>query len=151
MHPLYNILALKKAPLVSRSEIQIRFSDTDALGIVWHGNYIKYFEDGREAFSAEHSLNYLEMFNEGFATPIVKTLCEHKKPLKYSDVAIIETEFVNNPAAKIHFRYKIFCKSDGSLSATGETIQVFLDKNGNLFLNHPPYFENWKKKNGLLK
>jgi acyl-CoA thioester hydrolase len=52
--------------------------------------------------------------------------------LKYSDVAIIETEFVNNPAAKIHFRYKIFCMSDGSLSATGETIQVFLDKNSNL-------------------
>lgn len=142
---------MKKHNLISRSEIKIRFSDTDALGIVWHGNFIKYFEDGREAFSAEHGLNYLTMYNEGFATPIIKTLCEHKKPLKYSDEVIIETEFVNNPAAKIHFRYKIYFKSDNTLSATGETTQVFLDKKGNLFLNNPPFFENWKKKHGLLK
>jgi acyl-CoA thioester hydrolase len=74
----YNFLTLKKAHLISRSEIQIRFSDTDALGIVWHGNYIKYFEDGREAFSAEHGIELPSMYNEGFATPIVKSLCDTK-------------------------------------------------------------------------
>lgn len=148
---IYLFITLNQVPLVSRSEIQIRFSDTDALGIVWHGNFIKYFEDGREAFSQQFGLNYLEMYNEGFATPIVKTLCEHKKPLKYGETAIIETEFVNTQAAKIHFRYKIFCKADNSLAATGETVQVFLTKSGELFLNNPPYFENWKSKYCLLK
>lgn len=142
---------MKKHNLISLSEIKIRFSDTDALGIVWHGNFIKYFEDGREAFAAEHGLNYLTLYNEGFATPIIKSLCEHKKPLKYSDVAIIETEFVDSQAAKIHFRYKIYFKSDNTVSATGETTQVFLDKKGNLFLNNPPFFESWKRKHGLLK
>ena len=142
---------MKKQNLISRSEISIRFSDTDALGIVWHGNFIKYFEDGREAFSAQYGLNYLAMYNEGFATPIVKTLCEHKKPLRYSDVAIIETEFIESPAAKLHFRYKLFIKSSNELSAIGETIQVFLTRNGDLYLNNPPYFEAWKKKQGFLK
>ncbi len=142
---------MKKHSLISRSETKIRFSDTDALGIVWHGNFIKYFEDGREAFAAEHGLNYLTLYNEGFATPIIKSLCEHKKPLKYSDVAIIETEFIDSPAAKIHFRYKIFIKHTNELSATGETVQVFLDKKGDLFLNHPPFFESWKKKQGFIK
>lgn len=141
---------MKKHNLISRSEIQIRFSDTDALGIVWHGNFIKYFEDGREAFSAEYGLNYLTMYNEGFTTPIIRTLCEHKKPLKYGEKAIIETEFVDTQAAKIHFRYKIFFKSDNTLSATGETIQVFLNKGG-LYLNLPPFFENWKMTQGFIK
>jgi len=142
---------LKKHNLISRSEIKIRFSDTDALGIVWHGNFIKYFEDGREAFGAEHGLNYLQMYNDGYATPIIKSHCEHKMPLKYSETVVIETEFVATQAAKIHFRYKIFGNSGKSLSATGETIQVFLNKKGELHLNNPPYFENWKKKHGFLK
>lgn len=142
---------MKKPVLISRSEIKIRFSDTDALGIVWHGNYIKYFEDGREAFGAEFGLNYLQLYNEGFATPIIKSLCEHKMPLKYSETVIIETEFVDTQAAKIHFRYKIFGNNGKTLSATGETIQVFLNKKGELHLNHPAYIESWKKKQGLLK
>lgn len=142
---------MEKHKLISRSEVKIRFSDTDALGIVWHGNFIKYFEDGREAFSAEHGLNYLQMYNEGFATPIIKSLCEHKKPLKYGETAIVETEFINTQAAKIHFRYTIFTKGDNAVSATGETIQVFLNKKGELYLNNPPFFEGWKKKHGFIK
>ena len=130
-------------------DIRIRFNETDPLGIVWHGYYITYFEDGREAFGREHAISYLDVQANGFTTPIVKSVCEHKLALKYGDVARIETTFVNSPAAKMIFKYQIF-NTDNKVVCTGETVQVFLSLEGNLILNNPPFFEEWKSKMGLL-
>lgn len=130
------------------STIRVRFNETDPLGIVWHGNYITYFEDGREALGRAHNLSYLDVKAAGYSTPIVKSVCEHKLPLKYGDVANIETTFVNNQAAKMVFKYKIF-NPDGKVVCTGETVQVFVDEKGELALTNPKFFENWKKKLGL--
>lgn len=128
--------------------IRVRFNECDPLGIVWHGHYIKYFEDGREAFGRDHGISYLDVMNSGFSTPIVKSNCEHKLSLKYGDVARIETTIVDTPAAKMVFRYKIFDAND-QLACTGETTQVFLDLNGDLQLTNPPFFAEWKRKVGL--
>lgn len=127
----------------------VRFSEVDSLGIVWHGNYIIYFEDGREAFGKKHGISYLDVQAKGYTTPIVKSICEHKLPLKYGESARIETSFVDTPAAKIIFRFRIYNTND-QLVCYGESTQVFLDKEGNLVLNLPPFFEEWKQKVGLL-
>lgn len=137
------------AHLAVNHEIRVRFNETDPLGIVWHGYYITYFEDGREAFGRKHGISYLDVFDSGFTTPIVKSSCEHKLSLRYGDIAQIETTIVDSPAAKMIFRYKIF-DSNNEIACTGETIQVFLDKNGELQLTNPPFFEDWKRKVGLL-
>lgn len=130
-------------------EIRVRFNETDPLGIVWHGYYITYFEDGREAFGRQHGISYLDVHQYGFTTPIVKSVCEHKLSLKYGDVARIETTIVNTPAAKMIFKYTIY-DSKNEIACTGETVQVFLDKNGNLMLTNPPFYEAWKQKMGLI-
>jgi len=132
------------------SEIRVRFNETDPLGIVWHGHYITYFEDGREAFGREHGISYLDVQASGFVTPIIKSTCEHKLPLRYGDIATIETTYVNSPAAKMIFKYKIY-NPQGDLVCTGETIQVFVDDDGELSLIQPQFFEDWKRKVGLLK
>ena len=130
--------------------IRVRFNETDPLGIVWHGYYIAYFEDGREAFGRKHGISYLEIHASGFTTPIVKSVCEHKLPLRYGDVARIETTIVDTPAAKMIYRYTIFNDKE-QVVCTGETIQVFLDKNGDLMLSNPTFYELWKRKVGLLR
>lgn len=130
------------------SKIRVRFNETDPLGIVWHGNYITYFEDGREAFGRKHGISYLDVKANGFATPIVKSSCEHKLPLKYGDIATIETTFIDSPAAKMTFTYKIF-NPEGKIVCTGETVQVFTDDKGELALTAPNFFEDWKRKVGL--
>lgn len=129
-------------------QIRVRFNETDPLGIVWHGNYITYFEDGREAFGREHGISYLDVQRNGFTTPIVKSTCEHKLPLRYGEMATIKTTFVNTPAAKMIFRYTI-TNAENQTVCKGETTQVFLDQNGNLSLNTPAFFESWKKNAGL--
>jgi len=133
------------------SKIRVRFVETDPLGIVWHGNYIQYFEDGREAFGRHHNIAYLNQKDFGYATPIVKSTSEHKLPLRYGDVATIKTSYIDSRAAKMIFRYEIF-NQDDLLVCTGETIQVFVDQigQGDLALTIPKFFQEWKQKVGLL-
>lgn len=130
------------------SKIRVRFTETDPLGIVWHGNYIQYFEDGREAFGRAHEISYLDQQKFGYTSPIVKSSCEHKLPLRYGDIATIKTTFINSPAAKMIFRYEIF-NPENRLVCVGETIQVFLDQKGELCLTNPEFFQQWKSKVGL--
>lgn len=133
--------------LVNRHESVVKFSEVDALGVVWHGHYIRYFEDGREAFGLQYDLGYLDVFANDFVTPIVKSEVNHKLPLRYGDTAIIESTYVEHPAAKILFEFKIYNKSTNELVATGSTTQVFLDsKTNELSWTTPTFYEEWKKK-----
>jgi len=141
----------KQKEIIHTSQVRVRFVETDPLGIVWHGNYIQYFEDGREAFGRHHGISYLDQKKHGFATPIVKSSTDHKLPLRYGDIATIKTIYVDSPAAKMVFRYEIY-NQDNQLVCTGETIQVFVDNigEGDLSLNIPPFFVAWKQQVGLL-
>jgi len=136
--------------LTDRKEVIVRFGEVDSMRIVWHGNYIKYFEDGRESFGAKYDLGYLDVYKHNVMIPIVRLDCEYKKPLEYGDTAIVETTFINSEAAKILFGYKIFRKSDNELVATGSSMQVFLTPERELLLTAPEFFIDWKKKWGVL-
>jgi acyl-CoA thioester hydrolase len=132
--------------LKERILIPIHFSEVDVLNMVWHGHYIRYMEDGREAFGKKYDLGYRDMYNKGFLAPIVKLETEYKRQLTYHDSAIVETTFIDDRAAKIIFDYKIYKVSDESLVFTARTIQVFLSKDGELQLTIPDFFEAWKKQ-----
>ena len=138
-----------KKEITYTSEIRVRFVETDPLGIVWHGNYIQYFEDGREAFGRHHGISYLDQKDHNFSTPIVKSTSEHKLPLRYGDVATVKTIYVDSPAAKMIFKYIIY-NPQGEIVCTGETVQVFVELHGDLSLTIPQFFMEWKKKVGLL-
>lgn len=136
--------------LSNRTEVLVRFNEADPLGIVWHGHYIRYFEDGREAFGKMHGLSYLEVYKKGFVIPVVKVTCDFKRSLRYGDRVIVETKYIPTDAAKMKFNYRLFNADTGELVATGSSIQVFLDKEESLLqLSNPPFFEKWKKKHGL--
>ncbi|MGJ7030697.1 acyl-CoA thioesterase [Niabella hirudinis] len=133
--------------LKDTTEVLIRFNEADPLGIVWHGHYIRYFEDGREAFGKRYGIGYLDFFKENVVVPIVHAECNYKKSLKFGDSVIVETIYEPCDAAKINFRFNLYKASDRSLVATGRTTQVFLDKDAQtLLLNNPPFFEKWKQK-----
>ncbi len=104
---------------------------------------------GREAFGRHYGISYKHVQDHGFATPIIKTQTEHKKPLRYADDAYIVTTFIDSPAAKMIFKFEIF-NAQHELVCLGETTQVFTDFDGNLIITVPPFFEQWKQKVGLL-
>ena len=136
----------KPTPLSETVQLRVRFSETDPLGIVWHGNYIKYFEEGREAFGRKYGISYLEVERHGFATPIVKSVCEHKKMVQYGEQLRVETQYMLTSVAKLVFRYFLYNEAD-ELVCTGETVQVFTSLADNsLALYPPPFYEKWKNK-----
>lgn len=135
--------------LIDRTEIKVRFSEVDSMRIVWHGNYLKYFEDGRESFGLKYQLGYLDVYKHNVMIPLVKINCDFKRPLEYGDTAIVETRFVNSEAAKIVFEYTVFRKSDNEVMATGSSVQVFLTPGGELLLIPPDFFIAWKKYWGI--
>jgi acyl-CoA thioester hydrolase len=136
--------------LTHRVELLVRFNEADPLGIVWHGHYIRYFEDGREAFGNKHGLGYLEVYKHGFVIPVVSVHCDFKKSLRYGDKLIVETEYIPDEAAKLRFNYTIYNMTSEKV-ATGYSVQVFLTKEDSVLqLNNPPFFENWKRANGFL-
>lgn len=125
-------------------QIKVRFSEVDSLKIVWHGNYLKYFEDAREDFGAKSGLTYLDFFDAGFVTPIVSSSIQHKSPLFYGSEAIVTIRLIASRAAKIIHEYTVVDSVTKKLVATGETIQVFLDNEGVLQLTVPDFYEEWK-------
>ncbi|MEP7237281.1 MAG: acyl-CoA thioesterase [Ferruginibacter sp.] len=138
-----------KKELSNRTEVLVRFNEADPLGIVWHGHYIRYLEDGREAFGNMHDLGYLEVYKLGFVIPVVSVQCDFKRSLRYGDRVIVETKFIATEAAKLKFTYRLFNAATGELVATGSSVQVFLSKSDSVLqLANPPFFEEWKKKHG---
>ncbi len=63
--------------------------------VVWHGEYVRYFEDGREAFGEQYpGLGYLDIYNSGYTTPIVEMHVEYKLPLRIAERAVVETRYL---------------------------------------------------------
>jgi acyl-CoA thioester hydrolase len=139
-------------PVLSESaEVLIRFNEADPLGIVWHGHYIRYFEDGREAFGSKYRLRYLDIFEHGYTVPIVNVECNYKRSLRYGDSVLIETRYVPCEAAKMRFEYTLYNVATKEVVCTGSSVQVFLDKQESaLQLTVPPFFAEWKKQWGLI-
>ncbi|MBC7902170.1 MAG: acyl-CoA thioesterase [Gemmatimonadaceae bacterium] len=137
--------------LIEKTTVAIRFNEADPLGIVWHGHYIRYFEDGREAFGQTHELSYLDFYKKGYIVPIVSVNCDFKKSLRYGDSVVIETKYIPTVAAKIHFEYRLFKAGTGELVATGTSVQVFLEKETSILqLSNPAFFDEWKQKHDLI-
>lgn len=133
--------------LSDRTEVDVRFNEADPLGIVWHGHYVRYFEDGRESFGKRFGISYLDFYKSGLAVPVVSINCDYKKPLRYGDSVIVETLFIDSAAAKLKFDYRIYEKKSNDLVAKGSSVQVFVDvKDFQLQLTIPEFFEKWKTK-----
>ena len=135
----------QKVALKNTTQTVVRFSEVDSMQIVWHGEYVRYLEDGREAFGRQYpGIGYMDFYNNGYTAPIVDLQLQYVSPLTLNDVAIIETRFIDMVAAKLCFEYIIHRQSDGALVARGSSMQVFVDKDGNMCLNNPTFFEKWK-------
>ena len=128
----------------STVECPVTFGDLDPMGIVWHGNYFRFMEAGREAFGKAHDLDAMDMHAKGYFTPIVRSFIEHKAPLVYGDVVVVRTWMEPSPAAKIILKYELRHKVTGHIVAIGETMQVFLDKERKLVLDLPDFYRAWK-------
>ncbi len=125
-------------------ELNIRFSEVDAMNVVWHGNYLKFFEDGREALGQKYNLQYLDFAAKGFFVPIVRSEIDHLATVEYGHKIKVTVRLYDSPAAKLIHEYEVYNLTTGKLAAKGKTIQVFVNLNKELELNMPEFYRVWK-------
>ena len=129
---------------------EVRFSEVDSMGVVWHGHYAFYFEDAREAFGAKYNLEYLMMYDKGFYEPIVELTFKYKQPVVYGMKPEITITYCPCEAAKIIFDYEIRDSETGEVMVTGHSVQVFMEaKSHRLVLTSPDFYEEWKQRWGV--
>ena len=109
--------------------LNIRFSEVDSMNIVWHGSYVMYFEDAREAFGKKYGIAYLDIFGNGYYAPLVDLSFKYKSPITYDMKPEITITYKPVDAAKIVFDYEITNPENGDVLATGHSVQVFMDMN----------------------
>lgn len=149
MWKIHEVVSDMKESLSASKKIEIRFSEVDSMNIVWHGSYPLYFEDAREAFGHKYGLGYMTIFSNGYYAPLVEVSFKYKKALIYESKPTIVITYVPTESAKIVFDYKIIDESDGSVFATGRSVQVFMDKDYQLVWENPEFYRKWKEKWGI--
>lgn len=133
-------------------EIDVRFSETDAMGVIWHGNYLKYFEDAREYFGLEYGMVYLDLYHKGYFTPIVKSQIDHKNSVNYGQKIKVIARLEKKDSAKIVFHYEVINLATNKLAAKGSTVQVFLGVESNsLELIKPSFISEWEEKQNWIE
>lgn len=135
--------------LYTEKQFEIRFSEVDVMQVVWHGSYPLYLEDAREAFGIQWGLSYQQYMDVGIYAPIVEMNIKYKQPLRYGMKPVIRITYVPTDAAKVIFDYEIFDPSTGATLVTAHTVQVFMDRDGQLLWFCPEFYENWKASHDL--
>lgn len=107
-------------------QVRVRYSETDQMGVVYHGNYIPYFEIGRVEWLRNTGISYKEMEESGIALPIVSLTLNYKKPARYDDLLNVKTRFKSQSSVKIEFECEI-TNDKNELLTTAYFLLVFVD------------------------
>jgi acyl-CoA thioester hydrolase len=121
----------------SRTQITVRYAETDMMGIVYHGSYLPWFEIGRTTLLREQGLPYRELESEGFRLPVLEVTARYIRPALYDDTVTLVTTLREKPTLRIHLHYELF--NGGTLLATGRTSHAFIDRQGRP-VRPPPRF-----------
>ncbi|MFD2530801.1 MULTISPECIES: thioesterase family protein [Polaribacter] len=110
----------------SSTKTRIRYSETDQMGVVYHGNYAQFFELGRTEWLRSLGVTYKDMETNGIILPVISLSCNFIKSALYDDVLTIHTFLKKEPLVKIEFDYEIKNQND-ELICTGNTVLAFIN------------------------
>jgi len=108
----------------SEARVRVRYAETDQMGVVYHSNYLIWFEVGRVELIRQLGLNYKQMEEEGCGIAVVDVHVRYKAPARYDDELMIETRLLAARGAVVKFGYRILRITDGLLLCEGETMHV---------------------------
>jgi acyl-CoA thioester hydrolase len=107
-------------------QVRVRYSETDQMGVVYHGSYIPFFEMGRVEWLRSKGVSYKSLEESGIALPIVSMTLNYKKPARYDDLLTVRTKFKKYSSVKIEFDCEI-CNEKMELLTTAHFLLVFVD------------------------
>ncbi len=113
---------------VYETSLRVRYAETDQMGVVYHSNYIIWFEVGRVEMFRQLGFTYSEMEQQdGVHVVVVEARCRFKAPARYDDLVSVRTRLLNVRDSLLHFGYEIVRPSGETLLAEGETVHLVVD------------------------
>ena len=112
----------------SRTQITVRYSETDMMGVVYHGSDLPWFEVGRTTLLKEMGLAYRQLEAEGHRLPVLEVSAKYFRPAVYDDTITIVTRLLDKPLLRIRLEYEV--RRGDELLATGFTVHAFIDRAG---------------------
>ncbi len=113
--------------MIFKTEISARYSETDQMGVIYHVNYVSYFELGRTAFFKEIGFSYGKCEKEGILFPVHNIEVTYKSPCYYEDILTITTELIDSNEYSTTFKHKII-DSNNKLKAVGKSVLAHCEK-----------------------
>jgi acyl-CoA thioester hydrolase len=123
--------------IVSRSQINVRYAETDMMGVVYHGNYLAWFEVGRTQLLRECGLVYRDLEAQGYRLPVIEVGAKYFRPALYDDTITIVTTLPEKPLLRIRLNYEV--RRGEELLVTGFTVHGFINHQGEP-VRPPPLF-----------
>ncbi|MEE8385342.1 MAG: thioesterase family protein [Dehalococcoidia bacterium] len=115
---------------VVTSEVRVRYQETDRMGVVYHANFLVWFEVGRIEFLRALGNSYREMEEEGVYFPVLEVSCKYRQPARFDDRLQVRTRAERIRWARLRFHYEVLRVADGTLLAEGSTTHAATDANG---------------------
>ncbi|ARK30829.1 acyl-CoA thioesterase [Halalkalibacter krulwichiae] len=135
---------------ISEREIQILYADTDMMGVIYHANYLKYFELGRGGFIEDVGYSYIEMEKAGYYAPVYDVQATYKKPIRYGDKAFVRTWVELNDGIKTIYGYEIV-NGNNEVCAEGSTTHIIVKKESFKPTAFKKAFPEWFQKYEEIK
>ena len=115
--------------LVGETRVRVRYAETDQMGVVYHANYLVWFEVGRAELIRQMGLDYRSMEQEEQAAiAVVEAMVRYKAPARYDDELVVRTHITGVRGPVIRFAYAIHRVSDDLLLCEGSTTHVVVDR-----------------------
>jgi acyl-CoA thioester hydrolase len=134
----------------STREIQLYYADTDMMGVIYHANYLKFFELGRTGFIEDLGYNYLAMEESGYFAPVYDVQVTYKKPLRYGDQGFVKTWVELNDGIKTVYGYTIV-NGEEEVCAEGKTTHIIVKKENFRPTSFKRAFPEWYQKYEEIK
>ena len=113
-------------------KVRVTYADTDAMGIVYHTNYIKWFEMGRMELLREMGIVYAQLELMGYNLPLTEVSCYYLASAKYDDIVFIETKINYFKRASIKFEYIIWNEKKDKILVEGYSVHAFTNNEGKI-------------------
>ena len=106
-------------------QFRVRYSETDQMGVVYHTNYLNWFEIGRTSFIRELGFTYRQLEEQGVLLPVTDASITFKSPARYDNMVEVRTVIEELTPLRLHFRYEIVNLETDTLLVYGQTQHVF--------------------------
>lgn len=134
------------APVKIRLERRVLFNEADVMGVVWHGNYLKYFEEASAELGRKCGLSYHAYYEAKIQAPIVQIHVDYHQPLVLEEKFTVEASYAWSEGARLHTEFAAY-REDKTLAASGYTLQMFIDASTREpFLTSPLLLEKFRER-----